>query len=303
MRKFVKKRFGKAALVVVVMVMMLACAGCGAEANSGVETDNGAQAESVVTPVPTEQPVVEEESETAVKETAPAKAEAVQESSEKERTPEPATEQQAEGIAASTEKEQDIHKEVGEESAKKQEVTELSEAEVLAIAEGGFKALQELNATEMMEYTNIDMFYYYANGEYVDGQELQDKLEAIMSDTDLESGYNNLGVIGWFALLKNVEFYDVQLFDAEKVQELNDFINSEEGAFLGTEGDFEYTIEKAYKVKVSYDGVEEEIMESENEPYVLVIYARDEWKLDVLVSIMKEMYDSLSNLYSEAGMS
>lgn len=167
--------------------------------------------------------------------------------------------------------------------------TEFSEDDALAIAEGGFKAMKEKDSANMVKYINMDIFYYSANKKYLDEEELINAIDSVIKESS--DTYNSLGIIGIFGALENVEFYDVQPFPAEEINKLNEFVINEE--LLGEADSFNYNIENAYKLKVSYDGVEEEGFEEGNEPYVLVVYANGEWKLDICVSIMKELYDSL----------
>ncbi len=296
-----KNKFVKKSIMALSMAMVLANTGCGTDGNNGVETGNDVPAESVMADVSTEQTVEETESEEAESEETDIE-ETEAEASETEETGAEETESEAseteETGAKETEAEESETEETGAEELEAQDL----ETVVLEIAEDGFKAMQELDAAQMMEYTNIDMFYYFANGEYAEGQQLKDKLEVILSDTDLANGYNNLGVIGSYASMQNVEFYDPQPLTEQEVQELVDFINSEEASVLGKTGEFEYIFEKAYKIKISYDGVVEENVESGNEPYVLVIYDKDEWKLDVLVYVMKESYDAMMSMFSQTSM-
>lgn len=168
-----------------------------------------------------------------------------------------------------------------------------SEEDALTIAENGFKAMKEKDSAGMVEYINMDIFYYAANQKHISKEELINTIDSLIAESS--DTYNSMGIIGIVAALKNVKFYDVQPFPAEEINKLNEFIINE--GLLGEAGTFDYTIEKAYKLKVSYDGVEEENFEEGNEPYVLVVYANNEWKLDMCVSIMKELYDSFNQLY------
>ena len=176
---------------------------------------------------------------------------------------------------------------------------EISREEAKNIAEKGFQSIRDLDAEAMIQYTNVDMFYYTARGEMPQRQELIAALNEIMSETDFEGGYNNMGVIGWFALLKNVEFYEIQPFAENKLEELNAYIARDEGMFWDADIDIDYVIEKAYQVKVSYDGIEEEDISNGNEPYVLVVCVNGEWKLDVSFSILQEFERSVEKLIEE----
>lgn len=170
--------------------------------------------------------------------------------------------------------------------------TEFSEEDALAIAEGGFQAMKEKNSANMVKYINMDIFYYVANKEYLDEEELINAIDSVIKESS--DSYNSLGIIGIFGAYENVEFYDIQPFPDEELNNLNEFVINEK--LLGEADSFDYNIENAYKLKISYDGIEEESFEEGDEPYVLVVYANGEWKLDVFVSIMKELYDSLSQM-------
>lgn len=168
--------------------------------------------------------------------------------------------------------------------------TEFSEEDALAIAEGGFHAMKAKDSVRIVEYTNVDILYYMANQEYVGGEELIAFIDTLTEEST--DTYNSLGIIGILAAFENVEFYEVEPFPAEEIDKLNAFVLNKE--LFGEADSFNYTIENAYKLKISYDGVEEEDFEEGNEPYVLVVYANDEWKLDICISMMKELYDSLN---------
>lgn len=167
--------------------------------------------------------------------------------------------------------------------------TEFSTDDVIAIAENGFKAMQEKDAASMVEYANMDIFYYAANQKHLGKEELIEAIDSIAKEST--DTYNSMGIIGYFAALKNVKFYNVEQLSEYTLMELNHFIRNED--ILGDDGSYNYRIEGAYRLNISYDGIEQETFKPGNEPYVLVIYANDEWKLDIFISVMKELYDSL----------
>lgn len=174
--------------------------------------------------------------------------------------------------------------------------TVFSADEAIAIAEEGFKAMREKDAERMVKYINMEVFYYIANGEYIDGEKLVAELAAVMSESESDEGYNDLGIVGNYSTLENVEFYDAQLFSTDELGELNEFISNDDTILWGEAESLEYNIESAYKLKLNYDGIEEESIEEGNEPYVLVVCANGEWKLDICISVMKDVYDVLSEI-------
>lgn len=160
---------------------------------------------------------------------------------------------------------------------------ELSVEEVITIAEDGFRAIKEMNPEEMIKYTDIELVYYMGRAEKVDDEKMLEEITDVVSEADED--YNSLGIVGHYAAMENIELYDPKLISTEEIEELNAMVFGSDFAILREIQDYQYKVEKAYKLQMSYDGMEEE-----QKDYVLVVYANGQWELDVCIAFMKDTY-------------
>ncbi len=189
------------------------------------------------------------------------------------------THEENESISDSTEMEPE-EKEV--ESA----TAELSADEVIAIATDGFQAIKEMNPEEMIKRTNIELLYYMANTEKADDEEILEVITAMANNkTD---DYNSMGIVGSYAEMENVEFYDVQRISEEELVELNDVVSDGDMPMLKEIQDYQYRIENAYKLQMNYDGMVEG-----KDSYMLIVYANNQWELDVCIAVMRDAYQMI----------
>ena len=169
---------------------------------------------------------------------------------------------------------------MGDGASEEDEEEELSAEEVIAIAEEGFKAIKDKNPEEMIKYTNVELLYYARRTEKADDEKLVEEITDIVSEADED--YNSLGVVGHYAAMENIELYAPQLISTEEIDELNAMVLGSDFAILRDNQAYQYKVEKAYKLQMSYDGMEED--------YVLVVYANGQWELDVCIAFMKDTY-------------
>ena len=172
---------------------------------------------------------------------------------------------------------------MGDGASEVDEEEELSAEEVIAIAEEGFKAIKDKNPEEMIKYTNVELLYYARRTEKADDEKLVEEITDIVSEADED--YNSLGVVGHYATMENIELYDPKLISTEEIEELNAMVFGSDFSILREIQDYQYKAEKAYKLQMSYDGMEEE-----QKDYVLVVYANGQWELDVCIAFMKDTY-------------
>ena len=180
------------------------------------------------------------------------------------------------------ENEKEIGKEV-ESMEFQPSLEELSEEEVIAIAEDGFRAIKEMSPEEMIKYTNIELLYYMGHAEKADDEKMIDEITDLVSE--MEEGYNSLGIVGHYAAIENIELYDAKPISIEEIDELNAMLLNSDFAMLGGIQDYQYNIENAYKLQMSYDGMEEN-----QESYMLVVCANGQWELDVCLAVMRDTY-------------
>ena len=167
--------------------------------------------------------------------------------------------------------------------------SEMTSEEIMQLAEAGILATQELKVDDLLTYTNIEAMYCLGNGIPFGEAGNKEKIEALTNDPTA-----NLGIIEYYALLENVDVYDAMLLESKELEELNQFIVNQIN--ITNSEIINYTVEKAYKVKVSYDGIEEENYAEGDEPYLLVFYVNGRWELDLYIEVMREMYQALSDL-------
>lgn len=145
---------------------------------------------------------------------------------------------------------------------------------IITIAENGFKAIRERNTADTLKYTNLKEMYSWANDFDWEDEELYNKIDK------LKSNPNTIWeVIDKYGRMENVKFYNLQFLNEDEIQSLNKFINSDK--FPGSESVINngYRIESAYRLQV------------EDYKYpIMVIYAKGEWKLDIYIDIMYDMY-------------
>ncbi len=169
--------------------------------------------------------------------------------------------------------------------------SEMTIEEIMQLAEKGILATQELKVDDLLSYTNMEAMYCLGNGIPFNEAENKVQIEALINDPTA-----NLGIVGYYSLLENVDVYDAVLLETEELEALNQFIAGQVNT-VNSEI-VNYTVEKAYKVKVSYDGIEEENYAEGDEPYLLVFYVNGRWELDLFIEVMREMYQALSDLES-----
>lgn len=175
---------------------------------------------------------------------------------------------------------------MGDGASEVDEEEELSAEEVIAIAEEGFKAIKDKNPEEMIKYTNVELLYYARRTEKADDEKLVEEITDIVSEADED--YNSLGVVGHYAAMENIELYAPQLISTEEIDELNAMVLGSDFAILRDNQAYQYKVEKAYKLQMSYDGMEED--------YVLVVYANGEWELDLCIAFMRDTYSMIMQM-------
>ena len=140
-----------------------------------------------------------------------------------------------------------------------------------------------MNPEEMIKYTDIELVYYMGRAEKVDDEKMLEEITDVVSEADED--YNSLGIVGHYAAMENIELYDPKLISTEEIEELNAMVFGSDFSILREIQDYQYKVEKAYKLQMSYDGMEEE-----QKDYVLVVYANGQWELDVCIAFMKDTY-------------
>lgn len=111
-------------------------------------------------------------------------------------------------------------------------------------------------------------------------------LEAITALIDNRSeSYNSLGIAGSYLAMENVEFCDATPLSEEELTEINAVVTNGDYAVLKDFPDYPYLIEKAYKIQMNYDGTE-----NSKESYMLIVYANEQWELDICISALWEAY-------------
>lgn len=166
---------------------------------------------------------------------------------------------------------------------------ELSAEEAVEIAEDGFKAIKDMNPEEMIKYTNIELLYYMGHSEKIDDAKMLEEITAVVDKTD--EGYNSLGIVGHYAALENVELYDAEPVAIEEIDELNAMLLESDSPMFEGIRMYQYNVEKAYKLQMNYD-----VMGERQESYMLVVYANDQWELDVCLAVMKDMYSMIMQM-------
>lgn len=162
-------------------------------------------------------------------------------------------------------------------------------AEIIDIAEKGYAATVESNYADMVKYTTLDVMYYFTEGKWISDEELIVELENAATE---EGGTNDY--CATYASLENLEFISATPLSQEEVDELNAFIQE-----LGAGTEVDYVLTGAYKLPATYSNMsetEQAMIGTKNAPYMLVVEEDGEWKLDVFVSITKEMYDAFGSM-------
>ena len=170
----------------------------------------------------------------------------------------------------------------------------ISGEEAMEIARKAYEALVSNDYAAAVRYTNLDLFYYLANGEWGTEDVMVAELEAAK-----EEGMDT--TIVDFSVMENLQFTNVETLSDEELKEYNDFIPKmiEEQMENVTELDSsDYTLEGAYKVYFTYDGLDEDMTEYEvtEQPHFLVVNARGEWKADLCLATMKQLYGMIDEL-------
>lgn len=160
---------------------------------------------------------------------------------------------------------------------------ELSEEDAIAIANDGFRVIKEMNAEQMIQYTNIELLYYMGRGQEVDSETMFAEITALVNEWDED--YNNLGIVGHYAVIENIKLYNAELISTEELNELNAMLSNDDLAIFKGIPDDQYNIENAYKLQMSYDGIEKG-----QESYVLLVYVNNQWELDICLAIMRDTY-------------
>lgn len=144
----------------------------------------------------------------------------------------------------------------------------------IIIAESAFKAMKERNTEDTLKYTNYKEMYCWTNGLALDDEDVYDKIDRLMSEPN-----SNLGVLDEYGRMENVKFYNPQLLSEDEIQGYNDFICSEK--FPNSEA----VISSGYKIEGAYR------LSIENYEYpVIVVCVNGEWKLDIYIDIMYDLY-------------
>lgn len=149
-----------------------------------------------------------------------------------------------------------------------------ADSNIITIAENGFKAMKERNTADTLKYTNLKEMYCWANNLVLDDEELYNKIDILMSTQS-----TSLGIVDQYGAIEKVKICDSQLLSENEIQSYNEFINSDK--FPGAElvKNSGYKIEGAYRLSIE-----------DYEYPVLVICADGEWKLDIYIDIMYDMY-------------
>ena len=132
----------------------------------------------------------------------------------------------------------------------------------------------------------MELLYYARRTEKADDEKLVEEITDIVSEADED--YNSLGVVGHYAAMENIELYAPQLISTEEIDELNAMVLGSDFAILRDNQAYQYKVEKAYKLQMSYDGMEED--------YVLVVYANGEWELDLCIAFMRDTYSMIMQM-------
>lgn len=160
---------------------------------------------------------------------------------------------------------------------------ELSAEEAIAIAEDGFRAIKEMRTEEMIKYTDIELLYYMGHAEKADEEKMLEEITALVNERDED--YNSFGIVGHYAAIENIELYDAEPISVEEIDELNAMLSDGDLTMFGKIPDYQYNVENAYRLQMSYDGMEEG-----QESYVLVVCANDHWELDICLASMRDTY-------------
>ena len=169
------------------------------------------------------------------------------------------------------------------------EGTEISSEDAIVIAEEGFRVIKQLNPEGMIKSTNIELLYYSGGGEEAKEEDMLDFITELVNKMD--ENYNSMGIVGQYSRMENVELYDAELVSEEELDEINTLmIEDPMSMFEGLEY-YPYSVEKAYKVQMRYDFVEEN-----KETYMYVVYANGQWELDVYISAVRDVYQALKEM-------
>lgn len=176
-----------------------------------------------------------------------------------------------------------------EDSMSDFEKVELSAEDVIAIAEEGLSAIKELNPEEMIKCTNIELLYYTGRGEEANEENMLDDITELVNEMD--ENYNSLGAVGQYFFMDNIALYNAEPVLEEEIAELNTLMLEDPMSMFEGLENYPYNVEKAYKVQMRYDRLEEN-----KESYVLVVYANGQWELDVYLAIVRDVYQMLMEM-------
>lgn len=233
--------------------------------NAGIKTDN-----EVLTPVDgTETSETEEQSETSTEET-----------------------------ADSTDSGTEADESTSEDTTEEQSVDADTYNTIKAIAENGYKAAMDSNYGEAVKYVDLDAMWYLTTGEWIMDEDLVAELEKANAEGGEDA---SVSVDGSFTTsleeLEDLEFTDVIPCTDEEVKEINDFI-----ILLGEDSEYaldDFVITDAYKLPVTYSNMsegEQALLGTEDAPRMYVIEYNGEYKLDMCVTLLMEMFNAFSEI-------
>ncbi len=167
---------------------------------------------------------------------------------------------------------------------------ELTEKEILELANKGYKAYMNEEWDGTAHYTNAGLLRFFATQEWVKDEELAKELEtAQWFAKDGAGNYNPYYKLAAYNEYENVELINPVPFTEEELLELNTYLE-----ILGVSP---YKITNAYKVDFKFDLMNIYGFEGENIPYMFVLECENgtekAWKLDIYMSVLRESWREL----------
>lgn len=186
----------------------------------------------------------------------------------------------------------------------------ITEEAACEIALKGYNALTSNSIRELVKYTNIDLYYFIAEGKWASDEELI-ALWDNAEDTEVDANM--------FGIMTNIKYLNAERMSTDEIEEYNDFV-----AFLNTmssetgEGfTIDYEITDAYIVNIILDDeakmtetVTDEdgnvttnevdpVITNEDEPHFVVVKGNGKWRLDICICFVKELFSMFTSIDSD----
>lgn len=158
---------------------------------------------------------------------------------------------------------------------------DITSDEAIDICLKGYNGMANNNIKEILKNTNINVYYYIAEGEWADNDKLIELWNSSKGEDALTyGGYTNL---------TNLQYMKATQLEAEEVNDYNDFASRLIDDYIITDG---YRIDVTLE-DTTYDKEGMATVTTRNTEF-LVVKGNGLWRLDVCVSSMKKLFGVFS---------